>query len=88
MEQHHVGAVLVVKNGHAVGVATEQDCARDSRVENVMSAVVCAPQQMTVREAMAIMAERQLSHLPVLDDHKDVVGVVSIGMLSQETLAA
>ena len=92
MAEHKVGAVLVMQNHHAVGVVTEQDCRRQPanglRVQEIMTPVVCAPQQTTVRDAMAIMAERQVSHLPVLDDHKDVVGLVSMRILSQETAAA
>jgi CBS domain-containing protein len=92
MASHQVGAVLVMQNGSAVGVVTEQDCAcrsaHEQRVEDVMTPVVCASQQTTVRDAMAIMAERQISHLPVLDDYKDVVGVVSMGTLAQEAPAA
>ena len=92
MTKHHVGAVLVMQNGHAVGVVTEQDCARQTanaaRVQEVMTPVVCAPQQTTVRDALAIMTERHVSHLPVLDDYKDIVGLVSMGTLTQETTAA
>lgn len=85
MTQHGVGAVLVMRNHHAVGVVTEQDChgAGSQRVEDVMTPVVCASQQTTVRDAMAIMAERQVSHLPVLDEFKDVVGLVSMGALAE-----
>jgi CBS domain-containing protein len=86
MTEHGVGAVVVMKNGHAVGVVTEQDCqgqAAGHRVQDIMTPVVCASQQTTVRDAMAIMAERQVSHLPVLDDFKDVVGLVSMGTLAE-----
>ncbi|MGE5469023.1 MAG: CBS domain-containing protein [Ignavibacteria bacterium] len=92
MAEHRVGAVLIIQNGSVIGVVTEQDCARPAsrnlRVQDIMMPVVCASQQTTVRDAMAIMAERQVSHLPVLDDHKDIVGLVSMGTLAQETAAA
>ncbi|HEX8986432.1 MAG TPA: CBS domain-containing protein [Rhodocyclaceae bacterium] len=92
MADHAVAAVLVMQNGHAVGLVNEQDCARADaerlRVQEIMKPVVCAPQQTTVRDAMAMMAERHISHLPVLDDHKDVVGLVSMRTLSQEVPAA
>lgn len=87
MAEHGVGAVVVMQNGHAVGVVTEQDCQRqamaDRRVQDLMTPVVCASQQTTVRDAMAMMAERQVSHLPVLDDYKDVVGLVSLRTLAE-----
>lgn len=92
MAEHAVDAVLVMQNGHVVGVATEQDCSRHAadkrRVQDVMTPTACAPQQTTVRDAMAMMTERQLSYLPVLDDYKDVVGVVSMGALAREVPAA
>lgn len=92
MKDHKIAAVLVMRNHHVVGIVTEQDCERHAasvrRMQDIMTPVVCAPQQTTVRDAMAMMAERQVSHLPVLDDHKDVVGLVSLGTLRQEATAA
>lgn len=97
MAEHEVGAVLVMEKGRLVGIASERDYARrtaqgkladDAQVQEIMTPqVVCASAQTTVEEAMAIMAEHHIRHLPVLDDYKDVVGVVSVRDLIQEAVA-
>ena len=33
----------------------------------------------SIDECMAVMTERRIRHLPVLDDEREVVGIVSIG---------
>jgi CBS domain-containing protein len=99
MAEHEVGALLVLQKGSLVGVVGEQDYAHniercgksaaEARVQEIMTAaVVCASQQTTVKDAIRIMTEHQVRHLPVLDEFKDVVGVVSMRTLVQETIAA
>lgn len=99
MAKHEVGALVVLQNGTPVGIVAEQDSARhvaacgtqaeEARVHEVMTpSAVCASQQTTVRDAIAIMTEHQVRHLPVLDEFKDVVGVVSMPMLMEESIAA
>ncbi len=99
MAAHKVGALLVVQKGSLVGVVAEQDCehklelsgkpAEEGRVQEVMTrSAVCASQQTTVKEAIKLMTEHQIRHLPVLDEFKDLVGVVSMPALVQETAAA
>lgn len=96
MAEHDIGAVLVVDGERLVGIFSERDYARkvvllgrssrDSPVRDVMThSVVCVPPDRTVDECMALMTEKRLRHLPVLD-HKRVVGVVSIGDLVKATI--
>jgi CBS domain-containing protein len=42
--------------------------------------VLCATPERTVDECMALMSDKRARHLPVVD-HKQVVGVISIGDL-------
>lgn len=97
MAEHDIGAVLVMNGEKLVGIFSERDYARkvvlagrsskDSPVEDVMTShVVCVSPSRSVDECMALMTEKRLRHLPVLD-HKRVVGVVSIGDLVKETIA-
>jgi CBS domain-containing protein len=97
MAKHDVGGVLVLDGERLAGIFTERDYARkvvlagrsskDSPVSAVMTNhVICVAPQRTVDECMALMTERRVRHLPVLD-HKRVVGVVSIGDLVKETIA-
>jgi CBS domain-containing protein len=97
MAEHEVGAVLVLDDSRLVGILTERDYARkvvlagrsskDSPVKDVMtSQVVCVAPDRSVDECMALMTDRRLRHLPVLD-RKTVVGVISIGDLVKATIA-
>jgi CBS domain-containing protein len=91
MAEHDIGAVLVLDDEHLVGIFSERDYARkvvlagrsskDSQVKEIMTHhVVCVPPQRSIDECMALMTQKRLRHLPVVD-HKRVIGVVSIGDL-------
>jgi CBS domain-containing protein len=96
LAEHDIGAVLVLDGDKLVGIFSERDYARkvvlagrsskDSQVAEVMTAhVVCVAPQRTIEECMALMTEKRLRHLPVLD-HKRVIGIVSIGDLVKATI--
>jgi CBS domain-containing protein len=98
MAQHDIGALLVLDGERLVGIFTERDYARKvvlhgqtSRqliVREVMTDKVCyALANQTVSEAMAIVTEKRVRHLPVLDDRQKVLGIVSIGDLVKSTIS-
>jgi CBS domain-containing protein len=84
-----VGSLLVTEGGDVAGIFTERDYLRrmtlegrddkETPVRDVMSSplVVVTP-EVTIDECMAMMTDRRIRHLPVVDSG-DVVGVVSIG---------
>jgi CBS domain-containing protein len=86
-----VGSLLVTENGQIAGIFTERDYlrrmtledrdAKETPVREVMSSplVVVTP-QTGIDECMAMMTDRRIRHLPVVDEGS-VVGVVSIGDL-------
>jgi CBS domain-containing protein len=91
MVDENVGAVLVTHEGGISGIFTERDylrriavegrTSRDTHVHEVMSSpVVVVTPETTVEEAMAIMTDRRIRHVPVVDSGR-VVGIVSIGDL-------
>ncbi len=91
MAEHNVGSLIVLDGGLLVGIVTERHYARNvflkgrsspkTKVGDIMSTrVVCAVPEQTVEEAMAVMTEKGVRHLPVLDG-QDVVGIISIGDL-------
>ncbi|HEY2882320.1 MAG TPA: CBS domain-containing protein [Pirellulales bacterium] len=80
---------------HMLGIVTERDilraCAEQQRtlaqmrVEEVMTRdlTTCMPQD-SVQDAMGIMTERRIRHLPVVDADGKLVGIVSIGDLVKQ----
>lgn len=91
MEKHDVSALLVIDKGELVGIVSEKDYARkvvlqgrtskETKVGDIMvehDRLLFATLKMTQREAVMLMSENQIRHLPVLDGKKKVVGVISI----------
>ena len=96
MAEHHIGAVLVMEGGQLLGIASERDYARkvvlqgrsssDTPVHAIMSApVVCVGPLDSVNDCMAIMTERHIRHLPVIEGGR-LAGIVSIGDLVKEVI--
>ena len=93
MAEKNVGALTVTVEDRLVGLVTERDYARkvalldrsslDTPVEVIMtSRVVCTSLDRTAEECMAVMTDKRVRHLPVIDADR-VVGLVSIGDLVQ-----
>ena len=89
MARHDVGSVLVVSGKTLLGIFTERDYARKvalqgrssraTAVAELMSQeVLTIPPTRTVDECMAIMTEKRVRHLPVVENDS-VIGIVSIG---------
>jgi CBS domain-containing protein len=89
MVEANVGSLLVTDGGEIAGVVTERDylrCVavneldhRETTVREIMSSplIVVTP-KTSVDECMALMTNRRIRHLPVVESG-DVVGIVSIG---------
>ena len=88
MANHEVGALLVMENDKLIGIVSERDYARkvilkglsskDVKISEVMTRdVVSVSQDHTVKECMVLMNEKEIRHLPVLDDG-ELVGMVSV----------
>jgi CBS domain-containing protein len=90
MAEKDCGALMVMDNdGKLVGMFSERDYARkiilhgksskDSRVEDYMTTeLTTAKPESTTLELMAVMTNKHVRHIPVLD-HNKLAGVVSIG---------
>jgi CBS domain-containing protein len=89
MADKEIGAVLVFEGDRLVGMFSERDYARqvilkgkaskDTLVREVMtSRVTYVRPEQTVDDCMALMTDKRVRHLPVLDQGR-VVGLVSIG---------
>jgi CBS domain-containing protein len=89
MAEKSIGAVLVVENGKLAGIMSERDYARkvilkkrssrETPVKDIMTEkLICVSPEHTIDECMALMTEKKIRHLPVLDGKK-LTGVISIG---------
>jgi CBS domain-containing protein len=89
MAQKRIGALLVIEDERLVGIVSERDYARkvelqgkvpaETMVREIMSSPVTSirPEQV-VEQAMALMTDRRIRHLPVVVAER-VVGIISIG---------
>ena len=88
MAKRDVGALLVIEGETLVGILSERDYARrvilqgkasmSTRVSEIMTAgVIAITPERTVEEAMALMTERHIRHLPVVEEGR-LVGVISL----------
>lgn len=91
MAEKEVGALVVMEAEKLVGVMTERDYARKvvlqgrsskgTRIKDIMtSRVAYTRPDQSVEECMAVMTDKRIRHLPVMDGDK-VLGMISIGDL-------
>jgi CBS domain-containing protein len=89
MAEKNIGALLVVDSDKLIGIFSERDYARKVALEGKSSRemsigeimterVACVRPDQTIQECMALMTEKHVRHLPVLDN-EELVGVISIG---------
>ncbi|MGB8436895.1 MAG: CBS domain-containing protein [Burkholderiales bacterium] len=97
MAEKNVGALLVVKDDKLAGIISERDYARkvvllgksshETPVKEIMTErAICVQPDNTVEECMALMTDKHIRHLPVIEKEK-LIGVLSIGDLVKETIS-
>lgn len=97
LADHNVGAMMVMDQGRLVGVFSERDytrkialegkSSRDTLVQDIMTAnVLTVSAQARTRDCMALMSQKKIRHLPVLDGDK-VLGMISIRDIMDDIIA-
>jgi len=91
MNERGIGGLVVLESGRVAGMFTERDILRrvvamrrdpaTTQVREVMtSPVAFCRRETTLNECRAVMTEKRIRHLPVVDE-KGVCGIVTIGDL-------
>jgi len=91
MAENDIGSLTVMDSEALIGIITERDYARNVVLKGKSSSttaiweimdrrVITVRPEQSVEECMALMTERHVRHLPVVEGEK-VIGIVSIGDL-------
>jgi len=94
MQQYDIGAIPVGENDRLIGMITDRDIALRAVAEgkdiskltarDVMSkGVVWCRDSENLGKAALTMESKQVRRMPVIDDNKRMVGMLSLGDLSQ-----
>ena len=97
LAEYEVGAVVVMDEGRLVGVLSERDYtrkvalqgrnSRETRVADIMTReVVTVTPQTGTNTCMALMSQKKIRHLPVVDGDQ-VLGMISIRDIMDDIIA-
>lgn len=99
MAENEIGSLLVIDGDRLVGLLSERDYARkiilkgrsskETRVDEIMiSTPITIVPDCSVQEAMRIMTENRVRHLPVIGNSGLIAGILSIGDLVNWIISA
>lgn len=97
MDSKGIGALAVISDDKLVGIISERDCARriilekkqaeTTPVKDIMTKdVFYTHLNQTVNDCFAVMSQRHIRHLPVIDNGQ-LLGMISIGDLVKDVIA-
>ncbi len=97
LAEHNVGALVVSSDGRSVqGIVSERDVVRrlnenddllDTKVSEIMTTEVhTCDGEHPVNDLMAVMTERRIRHVPVVNGD-EMVGIISIGDVVKNRLS-
>ncbi len=99
MSAQHVGSVIVVEDHRPIGIITDRDivtkvvaAGRDPKTVPVKEVMATNPSLININydplDVTKIMRARGLRRLPVVDEHRHLLGIVTmddvLGLLGQE----
>jgi CBS domain-containing protein len=97
MAEKEVGALMVMDGARVAGLISERDYARkivllgrtspNTLVKEIMTSHVAYTHlEQPIEECMALMTDKRIRHLPVIEEGK-LVGIISIGDLVKSIIA-
>ena len=98
MAEENIGSLVVMEGETLKGIVTERQYARHvalkgpvspaTRVLDIMGddKIFYARPEQSVAECMAVMTDKRVRHLPVIDDGQ-LIGIISIGDLVKSTIS-
>lgn len=98
MADKNIGALLVVENDNLVGVFSERDYARkvilegrsskETKVTDLMTRnVFFVKPARTMEDCMVLMSAKHIRHLPVMEDGKQLLGIVTMRDVVKEIIS-
>jgi len=98
MNEHKIGALCVVRDKVLVGMFTERDILRrivaakvdpsEKLIRDVMTSEITVCNSTTpIEGARLLMKEQRVRHLPIVDENRHLLGMVSIGDMNAYQLA-
>jgi CBS domain-containing protein len=99
MNEHKIGALVVMDQEQIAGMFTERDVlrrvvgeqrdpARTTVAEVMTTEIACCTPATTLEEARVAMKDRRIRHLPVVDGQGGLLGLISIGDLNAHEAAS
>ena len=96
MAHQNIGSVMVLNDGHYMGIVTERDYSRkvvlngksstDTKVTEIMSSdLPRITAHDSVDYCMQLMSDKNIRYLPVFDENQ-VTGIISINDVVKETI--
>lgn len=97
MDDKNIGALAVMSGQDIVGIFSERDYTRrvyalgrdprDIQVREVMTKdVLYAKPSQLCEEVLYVMSKHDIRHMPVIEDSREVLGMVSIGDMAKEII--
>ena len=89
MEIAGIGSIVITRGGKPVGIVTDRDIAikvmmkdkkgSEVKAKEIMSSpLITIKPELSLEKACAILAEKGVRQLPVVDDDDKLVGIVSV----------
>lgn len=98
MSEKGIGALLVMEDEELYGIISERDyrdkvilkgrTSKTTKVKEIMTPdVYCVSPQESLEECMALMTDKKIRHLPIVENDDKVIGVISIGDIIKQIIS-